>query len=231
MSVPIYVEIYALSDPFTGFVRYVGKSNNSRKRFSRHLNEATNHHKSLWIKSIRNKGQRPILDILEATCVSSEEEWYELERWWISYMKFLGCPLTNLDSGGVRDKRISEDTKTKISNTKKGKRIHSEEHKRALSEFFKSIPRTPEWRLKISMALRGRKIPENARTALIKYHTGRPKPESERKKLSESLLRPGMKEKLGAHFRGKKWTQEFREKMRILQLKKKEAKSGSDLRQ
>lgn len=50
-----YTFIYALCDPDTEEVRYIGKSNSTRRRYSDHINECrTNRksHKISWIKSL-----------------------------------------------------------------------------------------------------------------------------------------------------------------------------------
>ncbi|MBF0553237.1 MAG: GIY-YIG nuclease family protein [Nitrospirae bacterium] len=57
--------IYALVDPISIEMRYIGKSTNPHKRLSRHLIDKQRTHKTSWIQSLRNKGLKPIYCILE----------------------------------------------------------------------------------------------------------------------------------------------------------------------
>lgn len=146
------VYIYTLSDS-TG-IRYVGKTNNIRRRKRSHINESKsnklNNHRVNWIKSLLNKEQYPIIEILD---VVPEEEWVFWEMFWISQMRCWGCDLVNSTNGGEdppswkgkthtnkykeRRRRImlldnpaknmNNDWKRKISESNKG-RVFSKEH-------------------------------------------------------------------------------------------------------
>jgi hypothetical protein len=96
--------IYALVDPATGKIRYVGKSNDPEKRLRSHLQDETgpNKDKRSWLKQLSISGQKPELHILEEV---SLENWKERERWWIAEMKRRGEPLTNISEGYGREAR------------------------------------------------------------------------------------------------------------------------------
>lgn len=95
------VEIYALCDPDTDEVRYIGKANNARKRLQSHI---WNKSKSLpvcrWIRKLHREGKSPTLVVLE-TC--DRAVWEERERAIIAeYRNRDGHPpLLNVAAGGV----------------------------------------------------------------------------------------------------------------------------------
>lgn len=104
--------IYALLDPNTDEVRYIGKADNPRFRLGRHLgqHEPRSTHKSNWIKSLTDRGQQPILKILEEIDTLS---WEQAEKRWIQHYRALGCNLVNTTEGGeggatVTKENISE---------------------------------------------------------------------------------------------------------------------------
>lgn len=120
--------IYALVDPISNKMKYVGKSDNPEKRLKGHISEARHNsgtHRISWLRKLARKNLEPILLILEEV---SKETWQERERYWISYGLLAGWPLTNGTEGGegitnpsneLREKR----SKAALGNTYgKGKR-------------------------------------------------------------------------------------------------------------
>lgn len=91
--------IYSLTDPNTFLVRYVGKSNKPKRRLCSHITRSKElkNHIGNWVRSLLNKGQKPILNILEKV---DESVWQEAERKWIKYYRDLGNDLTNFTDGG-----------------------------------------------------------------------------------------------------------------------------------
>jgi len=91
--------IYGLTDPETGEMRYVGKSNNPKVRYRYHLKDkSTNPHKTAWIHKLTERGLKPNLIILEET---TSEQWEERERYWIKHYRDEGAPLVNILEGGA----------------------------------------------------------------------------------------------------------------------------------
>ena len=93
------VYIYTLEDPITSEVRYVGKANNIQQRYKSHLNKARKHqiHKKNWIKSLKNKKLKPIVEVIDIVPI---EEWIFWETYWISQIKAWGFNLINYTNGG-----------------------------------------------------------------------------------------------------------------------------------
>lgn len=91
--------IYILIDPETEQVRYVGKANNISQRYKAHLNRARKHqiHKLNWINSLKRKGLKPIIEIVDIVPI---EEWIFWETYWISQFKTWGFDLINYTQGG-----------------------------------------------------------------------------------------------------------------------------------
>ena len=90
------VTIYALLDPNTEQIRYVGKTVHCpKRRLQNHLHEKGNTYKCNWIKSLN--GKIPELLILDTV---SKDDWIFWEQYWISQCKTWGFKLTNATLGG-----------------------------------------------------------------------------------------------------------------------------------
>jgi len=72
--------IYALHDPLTGKVVYVGRSNNPGRRYVEHVNENCGTDKAGWIASLKRVFAIPYMTILEQC---SSRNVHERERFWI----------------------------------------------------------------------------------------------------------------------------------------------------
>jgi group I intron endonuclease len=110
------VFIYALLDPDSFAIRYVGKANNIENRFRNHMYESRGKyktHKANWIRSLN--GRKPLVYILDIVSVS---EWDVRERFWITTLRYLGYDLTNFANGGqtspVEGVGHTEETKEKL---------------------------------------------------------------------------------------------------------------------
>lgn len=113
---------YALVDPRTFEIRYIGITKHSDMRLTEHIRIAKNDtdsniHKRSWIKQLLKLDLKPIFVILESCPI---EDSSNSEIWWISLCKSLGFNLTNLTNGGDfppswEGKKHSEETKKKQS--------------------------------------------------------------------------------------------------------------------
>jgi predicted GIY-YIG superfamily endonuclease len=87
--------IYALTDPRTDAVAYVGITSNAYERFKQHIGRrGANGKKHIWILQLQNEKVMPAMRILET--VETEEVAREREEYWIRYYTERGTQLANL---------------------------------------------------------------------------------------------------------------------------------------
>lgn len=93
------VFIYALLDPDTNEVRYIGKTNNLAKRMRGHCGQDLKRasYKSRWIKKLIASGKKPKITVIEEC---AENNWQVSEKHWIAYYRSIGARLTNQLDGG-----------------------------------------------------------------------------------------------------------------------------------
>lgn len=108
--------IYILKDPITYEVRYVGKSNNPKRRLTYHLNKNKDigTHKRNWLNSLNSK---PILEIIKEVDIT---EWQKYEKYYIKYYLSIGCNLVNWCEGG---EGLTYGNQTSFKKGNSGKRI------------------------------------------------------------------------------------------------------------
>ena len=90
--------VYALIDPSTLAIRYVGYTTGSpRKRLSKHISSCRRDftYKGNWIRGLLNRGKRPLIRVLESNAKSTEEEMQ-----WVDKCEHDGCRLLNMSWGG-----------------------------------------------------------------------------------------------------------------------------------
>lgn len=87
--------IYALLDPNTNEVRYVGCSVNPFKRYQEHTNidRICNEVKHEWVEALSQTGQKPALILLDKC--GDRATGRERETAWITTLLTDGAPLTN----------------------------------------------------------------------------------------------------------------------------------------
>lgn len=148
--------IYGLNDPETGECRYVGKANDPRVRLIHHINSDEICHRTSWIKSLKSRGLRPLLEILHEV---PQNQWELWEKIWIKVSRELGMNLTNLTGGGDGACDLSPEVRKKMSIDRSGDknpmfgRKHSEESRKKMGRPKKGIPMPPGF----SDTLRARK--------------------------------------------------------------------------
>lgn len=149
------VYIYALLDPNTDEVRYVGKTNDIERRYREHLNikkHPKSNHKNCWVKSLMNQGLKPSIIVLEE---STNNNWQEREKYWITVYSNLTNGTTGGDGGFVMSEEAllkMKERNTGINNPMWGKKWNEEQRKK-LSEQRKGVPKTEEWKNKVSSTL------------------------------------------------------------------------------
>lgn len=119
-----YTFIYTLNDPITHEIKYVGKTDNLKRRLNEHTKKIkySKSHKNDWINHLLKNNIKPEIEILD---IVIESEWCFWEEHWISLIKTWGFKLTNMTSGGDGGKQNAEANK-KISEKLKGK-VYSKE--------------------------------------------------------------------------------------------------------
>lgn len=93
--------VYALIDPRTDKIRYIGLSTRGMKRVRDHWLPGSLKlpgHKAAWLRQLKASGLKYEVEILDE-CQDLEELEYR-EKWWIKIGRREGWPLTNLTSGG-----------------------------------------------------------------------------------------------------------------------------------
>lgn len=115
--------IYALQDPETKQIRYIGKSTKGLKRPHEHKRAYSlkaHTHKNNWIKSLFAKNLMYEIVVLEENIEDNQLDTKEI--YWIAYHKSINSPLTNGTDGGEGSlgREISEETRKLLGEKKKG---------------------------------------------------------------------------------------------------------------
>jgi hypothetical protein len=183
------VLIYTLSDK-DGNVRYVGKTEQYLKqRLYSHLNECKSNKKSYkisWLKSLLNKGERPLIEVIDEV---PDDEWEFWEKYWIAQLSSWGIKLTNLTSGGgggsvynhtdeskkkMRKSKLgiplSKEHKVKISKGVKMKARENPNYNRSGANLKQIINRDLIYKLYITENLSERKVAEILKCSKKKVH-------------------------------------------------------------
>jgi len=146
------IYIYSLIDPNTNKVRYIGKTNNIKRRYYEHItNTKSNSYKNNWIKKLLSEGSPPIINIVEEC---NYDNWEKREIYWISQFN----DLTNGTDGGEGGK-ITPKVREKLRLINSGKnnpcfgKIWSDNERKKLSDSRKKVVLTDEWKRNIGKTL------------------------------------------------------------------------------
>lgn len=171
--------VYALLDPDTKEVRYIGKSATGLRRPTSHLKaysyNESNTHKNRWIRSVVRADKLPLVHVLAE--LTSEDEAYAAEVDYIKLYKHLGARLTNYNNGG----RTGEGGKPSLEVRQKMSHSHSTRVR---------PPIRPEDKKRLQTMNLGRKRTKDSIAKQINSYTGTIQPISQVQKRAESRRRP-----------------------------------------
>lgn len=223
--------IYALIDPRDGYAKYVGKTvQSSKQRLSAHISFArkkAHTFSARWILGLLKSGQLPEIAELETV----ESDWQEAEIFWIAYLRYLGCTLTNHTGGGdgLHMHRHSDEAKLNMSIAQKNRFAEKGcplkgRARPELFEVFSAAQKgrilTPEHRAKLAEALRGNTIPAEVRKKISASNLGKhfgPQTAEHKRKISEKakgrIAPPEVNAKISAALKGRKMTDEHRKNL------------------
>lgn len=85
--------IYALVDPRDNTIRYVGQTDDTKRRYSEHVNRIEETAKGAWIQELRALNRKPLFVVLD-TCDDQQQSNY-LESWWMILGRRQGWQLVN----------------------------------------------------------------------------------------------------------------------------------------
>lgn len=178
---PATTFVYALCEPGTGEVRYIGKADDPRSRLMDHLARCDHTHRGRWVRKLKRLGLSPGMTVLQEIPHSG---WQDAERYQICLAKMAGVRLTNSTAGGdgfesgprhpFWGRRHSDRHRANISAAKIGvKRTLTDReiaNRARLSEMGRAMlgrPMPLEIRAKISAANRGRHRPQAWSDAIL----------------------------------------------------------------
>ncbi len=180
-----YAYIYALCEPDTYEVRYIGRADLPKARLNEHINDYKYYYspKTCWIVHLLKQNKVPKMLIIE-TCKS--DEWEEREKFWIKSYRDSGSDLLNGTDGGDGAVNPSKESVLKRAKTKRDRGYHhTEEHKKHLSDLNSGsshpqfgIPKSEETKAKISATLKvtshikGKHLSEEHRAKISKALKG-----------------------------------------------------------
>lgn len=229
--------IYALLDPRTKCIRYVGKSSSGLQRPKAHgypsRVSTSRTHRGNWIRSLLEQGLMYEIVILET--LSSGDLLEEAERRWIAQCRNDGCNLTNATDGGegAPGRKCADETRKKIGaanaarlNTpearakgaasRKGKKL-SPERAEKLAESNRGRKRSPEFSRRLSERRKGKRASDAQREKMRLAHIGKEQTAETRAKRSKALkgrvVSEDHRRKLSESGKGHTVSQETRDKI------------------
>lgn len=166
--------IYALVDPRTNKIRYVGKSTDPKVRRKHHMLQSQspvfhNKRKGAWVIELYEAHLKPVIQILEECTV---ENWKHRERFWIRKLRREGADLLNLSEGGNGTgfhigRKQSEETKEKLREANRKQFSDADKrmrHSQAIRDWHASL--SPEKRKRAEIGLSsGRRVGQKAAKA------------------------------------------------------------------
>lgn len=125
-----------LIDPISSEIRYIGKTKYSlTDRLCKHLITYERNHRANWIRSLTNKGLKPIIELIEEV---PDDEWILWEKYWIVQFKCWGFNLVNATQGGESG-IISDKCRIASIKSNKGRKQSKEYINKRISHIMKIV--------------------------------------------------------------------------------------------
>ncbi len=140
--------IYVLLDPRSGLIRYVGKSDNPKWRFTKHLKDLRSTYRTRWVQSLLARGLKPILEVIDEVPLA---EWQFWEREYIRVFRLVGMRLANTTEGGDGMFNPTPEVREKLRRSRAMQKMPpiSPERRAAVSARFRGKPLSKEHREKL----------------------------------------------------------------------------------
>lgn len=179
------VFIYALKDPRTDQIRYIGKTKDLKSRVQKHCSSShERNHRANWIRCLLRDGLHPSVEILDEVSIEDASSW---EVAYIAFFKESGCDLTNSTAGGEGLHNPSPEVSAKIRAAHLGKKEKPYTYAPGAKERIRARGRrltgdknplfgkrhSPETIQKIRAARLGTKLPMELRLRLSEIHRQR----------------------------------------------------------
>ncbi len=126
--------IYCLKDPRCNSARYVGKTNDPKRRIWDHCSRQANDMMRDWIASLKALKLKPLIEVLESCAM---EQWQEREIFWIQKLRSEGNCILNQTKGGNGKGCHSPETVAKMTayqNSPERREFQAEVGKRGFSD-------------------------------------------------------------------------------------------------
>lgn len=213
--------IYAMSDPRTDEVRYVGMSSSGMARPMRHLQplglSRDDTYKGRWLRGLVASGSSPGIHVLSV--MDSRAGLPGEERRWIQYGRAMCWPLTNCTEGGDGLVNPTPEVRAKMSASHTGK-----------PSSRKGYKHTPETLARMAAARVGRKLTPEHRAAIAASGIGRRHSAEAIAKMSAAKMGHEVtaeaRAKIGNGHRGRKLTDEHRASLRAAWARRKAVTRG-----
>ncbi len=187
--------VYALMDPRSGELRYIGKTcQGVAARVAGHMRSARNgspYHSACWLRQLIKTGMKPDVMILAH---APHADAANLERQYIALLRAAGAKLTNMADGGEgvpgmnKGRKHTPGARRNMSRAQVGRK-HTKATRRKISKAHQGMTHSVESRRKMSESSTGKKHSVRTRRKLSESLRGLEKSTETRRKLSEAAKR------------------------------------------